>query len=128
MSVDLIGLYKSLDNHMKDFRNHLKEIEELNNNFRTFKRFTSNTGRYTLSIQASKHHYCNPRETLMDVHQYESFEVALIDGKTGLFISFKEIGYDDINLECEFEGDIYGYVDVEYLQNAYRYFINYREE
>ena len=33
----------------------------------------------TISVQASKNHYCSPREDLDSEDKYSSFEVAIID-------------------------------------------------
>lgn len=129
MKIDLLDLYKELNNHMRDFRNMLKIVEEYKPvGFRSFKNFRSKTGRYALSIQASKQHYCTPRETLEDYFKYTSFEMALIDASESEFISFTDIGYHDEDLEKEFEGQVYGYVDTDVLLRAYQYFIDYVEE
>jgi hypothetical protein len=36
---------------------------------------------FSISIQASDTHYCNPREYFEDAEKYESFEVAIIQEK-----------------------------------------------
>lgn len=61
---------------MKDFRELLKDEGNITG-IRLFKHVAIED--FSLSIQASQHHYCDPRETLNDVYSYNSFEVALFE-------------------------------------------------
>jgi hypothetical protein len=45
-------------------------------------------GEYTLSIQASEYHYCEPRETLEDLSQYTEMEIAIF--KNGEWVQPRE--------------------------------------
>lgn len=60
---------------MKDFRELLESNENSSPFIRMLKRIT--VGAYELSIQASEYHYCVPRETLVNLFDYEAMEVAI---------------------------------------------------
>ena len=124
--MELLELYVALQDHLGDFRNllYVQDIYRTNPDNRYFGNFLSRTKRYMLSIQASKHHYCIPKETLDDYFMYEKFEMALIDLKTDDFISFKSIGHEDEVLSEQYE-DIYPYVPVKNVLEAFKYFNNY---
>lgn len=47
------------------------------------------TPKYDLSVQASKYHYCTPREDLKDINSYITVEVALFN-KTGNWVQPRE--------------------------------------
>jgi len=44
---------------------------------------------YILSVQCSSSHYCTPRINLSSVEDYSAFEIAVIKGKNGKFVTSK---------------------------------------
>lgn len=61
---------------MKDFR----KLMEIGNETRWHRIHKSiPIGNFRISIQASEHHYCTPRETL-PLEQYETVEIAIFEG------------------------------------------------
>ena len=85
-------------------------------------------GKYSLSIQASKGHYCSPRASFEDYNKYTSFEMLIMNRNGGDFQHKKSsiirnypqyselIGHYD-------GGGIFGWVDKDLLED----FINYLE-
>lgn len=74
----------------------------------------------TLSVQASFHAYCTPRETTY-LQDYEAMEMAIIKG--GEFVSLTQLLVPNVMLMKEldeyFEGDVYPYVPVELIERVY---------
>ncbi|QFP93470.1 UNVERIFIED_ORG: hypothetical protein Xoosp15_205 [Xanthomonas phage Xoo-sp15] len=74
----------------------------------------------TLSVQASFHAYCAPRETTY-LQDYESMEMAIIKG--GEFVSLTQLLVPHVELMKEldeyFEGEVYPYVPVELIERVY---------
>lgn len=76
---------------------------------------------YVLSVQASEYHYCHPRQTI-ELENYESFEIALINQMTGNFVAAKNVFTDfpdNDDLHEYFEGSVYGYVPIELVADLY---------
>ena len=84
-------------------------------------------GEYTLSVQASYYHYCDPRETLEDLSQYTEMELAIF--KDGEWVQPRE---DEkikqfsryVELEEKYEQGgvpVGGYIPVSLLQELYEY-------
>jgi hypothetical protein len=65
----------------------------------------------TLSIQASKYHYCTPRD---NEGPYSTIEVGFIIDKDGEQITPPESW--KVHADGEFPSDVYGYVPVELVQ------------
>jgi hypothetical protein len=85
-------------------------------------------GIYTMSIQASYVHYCWPRETLENLNDYESMELALfiedwVQPRNDDYIrNFKR--YYEL-LECYEPGDIAvgAYMKLDLLEDLYKYLL-----
>jgi hypothetical protein len=61
-------------------------------------------GPVSLSVQASRRHYCHPRVDYDDISQYMSVEVALFD-KDGAFIAPRDIGLKRLRINRYFTDD-----------------------
>jgi hypothetical protein len=48
---------------------------------------TTEINGYILSVQCSSSHYCAPRFNLSSVEDYSTFEIAVIKGKNGNFVT-----------------------------------------
>ena len=85
-------------------------------------------GKYQLSIQASKGHYCSPRKNLTDYNLYNSFEM-LIMKEDGSDIQLKKSSIirnypKYYKLLSYHDGEsIFGWVDKDLLED----FVNYLE-
>ena len=85
-------------------------------------------GKYKLSIQASKGHYCSPRKNLTDYNLYNSFEM-LIMKENGSDIQLKKSSIirnypKYYKLLSYHDGEsIFGWVDKDLLED----FVNYLE-
>lgn len=106
---------------MKDFR-ELLEVgsKEEANEFRMFK--SIKIGKFDASIQASKYHYCEPRQTA-DPIRYYSMEMAIFEGKEwinpledGRFKGFEK----ELNWELGSHG-VGGYIPVSTIQELCEY-------
>ena len=87
------------------------------------------TGRYEISIQASKYHYCLPRETTSP-EEYNSMEIAIFNkkgwlnypNKSSILRRFNRFGElldraDGINTGAV----VYGYVPVDLIEDLINY-------
>lgn len=78
---------------------------------------------YKLSVQASEYHYCHPRLTV-DLEDYQSFEIAMINIKTGDFLDicfeYPNFPYCEELSECH-DGTVYGNVPIEIVAELYDY-------
>ncbi len=70
-------------------------------------------GEYELSIQASKFHYCTPRETITDLYKYKEMEVAIFNKDAWVDLE-EDIFLITGNIEINF----YSYM-MEWLQGMY---------
>jgi hypothetical protein len=52
---------------------------------------------YEVSIQCSKHSYSNPRENLLDVSKYDSFELGFPNTSDELLDEYAEDANDQLN-------------------------------
>src|ERR1044072_2304371 len=68
---------------------------------------------YVISIQASRTHYCKPKENLADISQYDAFEVACFSPAGEFFVPEK---YAD-----RFSGEIAGYISSETVEGIYQH-------
>lgn len=112
---------------MIDFRELLKTTEN-SCSYRLFNHLS--VGDYTLSIQASSAHYCEPRKTLENIYDYTSMELAIFKGKGTKFIDisddsfFNDWKYKNKFLEENFDGVLGGYVDIYVIQSLYEYILS----
>lgn len=85
-------------------------------------------GKYSLSIQASKNHYCSPRASFEDYNKYTSFEMLIMNRNGGDFQHKKSSiirnypQYSELIRHYD-GGGIFGWVDKDLLED----FINYLE-
>lgn len=100
------------------------EIKEENEYFRLYEGIV--IGEYTLSIQGSKSHYCSPRSTI-PVESYNQLEIAFWkDGREFIDASESNELKDFPRLDelmDRFNGGVYGYVDVDLIQDLYLYIV-----
>lgn len=81
-------------------------------------------GEYELSIQASKFHYCTPRETITDLYKYKEMEVAIfnkdawVDLEEDTFFSNWKHRNKFLQL---YDGMVAGYVSIDIIQSLYNY-------
>tara|TARA_R110001632_G_scaffold54921_4_gene134538 strand:- start:732 stop:1082 length:351 start_codon:yes stop_codon:yes gene_type:complete len=103
--------------------------QKINANHGGFKCISSlKIGKYSLSIQASKGHYCSPRKNLTDYNLYTSFEMLIMkeDGsdiqlkKSSIIRNYPQ--YSELIRHYD-GGGIFGWVDKDLLED----FINYLE-
>jgi hypothetical protein len=83
-------------------------------------------GDYKLSIQASRTHYCNPKETHVSAHAYSEFELALFDKDWNWLNPITDERFQGIasDLEDHWEkGDVAvgGYIGNDLVQKLYDY-------
>lgn len=85
-------------------------------------------GNYYISCQGSAGHYCYPR-TLLPIDKYSSLEVAVYNNKRKIIniakssVLKKFPQYSEL-LECN-DGNILGWVEINLLNNLYKYLKNY---
>lgn len=116
---------------MKDFRELLEvrgesKYKGLHN--RLFKpiEFGNN---FSISIQGSYSHYCNPRETLL-INEYESMEIAIFEDRTWIQPHtderFKNFHRINELLDYYEEGDVAvgGYLPIDLIQDLCEYIEN----
>lgn len=117
---------------MEDFREELndrKPIKCFGQNLVTSVCFNRiNVAPYSLSIQASEHHYSSPRETI-DKYEYTAMEIAILNNDDGNFVNvaedtfFKE--WDGLEEFLErFDGQVGAYVPIDIIQSLYEYIIS----
>jgi len=68
-----------------DFENRIR-VRDKTNSGKHHRGF--NFGKYSLSIQASYAHYCNPREDLPSLADYDELEIAIVDNTTHKLVKF----------------------------------------
>lgn len=116
---------------MKDFRELLETKEEskyMSIHHRLFKpiEFENN---FSISIQGSYSHYCNPRQTL-SIDEYESLEIAIFENDKWIqphtdkrFLNFSRI--NELLSHYE-ESDIAvgGYLPIDLIQDLCEYIEN----
>lgn len=86
---------------------------------RQFRAFRFNDLYY--SVQASAHHFCEPRETLTDPLDYRAMEMAMV-WRGGEFTRVKNVlprFARDTNIEGYYSEPIYSNVPVELLEDLY---------
>lgn len=121
--------YINISNKTKKYKdNFLDELNKMNRSiiglYNPIK-----IGNYKLSIQASHHHYCTPREILRNLYMYTTMEIAIIknnnflDLKDDLLISFKD--NDRLSSYVADNYAIYEYVPIKYIQSLYEHMIEY---
>ena len=88
---------------------------------------------YSLSIQTSSGHYCSPRETLDNLEDYTSMEMAISNGDGRYKILEDEclkawLGYgeliskgDGVGSEDDGYFPVYGWVSVDLINSLYLY-------
>lgn len=117
---------------MEDFREKLndrKPIKCFGQNLVTSVCFNRiNVAPYSLSIQASEHHYSSPRETI-DKYEYTSMEIAIFDNDNDDFVNVAEDTFfnewDRLEDFLEFfNGQIGAYVPIDIIQSLYEYIIS----
>ena len=81
-----------------EFIKALKEVGEVKSLYKVRQFYHLFVGEVELSIQASEFHYSMPRETLENIEDYDSFEVALIGSKNKYVIEALE-EYADFDIE-----------------------------
>lgn len=77
-------------------------------------------GKYYLSVQASIHHYCHPKDNVA-LENYESFEIALMDDE-GSFHVIQDVfpGFElSDELHEYYEDPIYPHVPIELVAELY---------
>ena len=75
-------------------------------------------GEYTVSVQCSSGHYCEPRKSFLDMSKYSKMEMALWLTDGGCFSephNFSDFKFIK-ELENAFYGGVYGWVDVDILE------------
>lgn len=82
-------------------------------------------GNYLLSIQASEGHYCSPRRTLNGSSDYSSFEVAVLNKRTGKIINCRKSSVMR-SLPCweelvshGWDGTVFGWVSPDLVQDLF---------
>ena len=83
---------------------------------------------YSLSIQASEHHYSSPRETL-DKYEYTAMEIAILNNDDGNFVNVAEDTFfnewDGLEEFLErFDGQVEAYVPIDLIQSLYEFIIS----
>ena len=75
---------------------------------------------YSLSIQASEHHYCTPR-ALLGLKFYEEFELAICYDNEFVYPSELENFHRKEELDECHEGTIFAYVPVDLVEDLYNF-------
>lgn len=82
-----------------------------------------------LSIQCSAGHYCLPRITKDDIHTYDSYEVAILDGSHNIIGDVERLtrllaGFDRLSefMGC-FSSPVFGYVPRDLVNELYEFMI-----
>lgn len=89
--------------------NKLKTMHEHNEfNYRLLQHIYFDSGNYALSIQASEHHYCHPKQTLA-LKEYTHFEVMTKIPKYDVPKNW----LNDYDTGC---GDVFAYVPVSEIE------------
>ena len=80
-------------------------------------------GEYTISIQCSSTHYCEPRKTLENLEDYTRMEMALWLTSGGGFLD--PYNFEDFEaieeLKKSFDGGVYGCVSIDCLDKFIKY-------
>lgn len=105
---------------LDDINIEISRMTPYESRFRMFKGVRINDDLF-ISIQASRGHYCTPRETLSNLEEYTHMEFALMNEK-GDFVSVREAcphfsKLDEI--ETYFEGSVYPYVPVGLINDLF---------
>lgn len=117
---------------MKDFREELndrKPIKCFGEYLVTSVCFNRiNVAPYSLSIQASEHHYSSPRETL-DKYEYTAMEIAILNNDDDNFVNIAEdIFFNEWDRLEEFlerfDGQVGAYVPIDLIQSLYEFIIS----
>ena len=75
---------------MKSFDDWLNEGRNVTNKWHAHISRVKCADGYSVSIQASSGHYCEPRETMHDVRRYSSFELGYPSGADEEFMQYVE--------------------------------------
>lgn len=89
---------------------------------RMFKKLKTIAG-YDLSVQCSRYHYCMPRETI-DIELYDMFELAIFWQGEFIYPSILENFPRKNELDECYEGQIFGYVPSDLVEDLYKYLNN----
>ncbi|NEG85063.1 hypothetical protein GQQ15_06255 [Pantoea agglomerans] len=96
---------------MKTFNEWLNEGREVTNKWHAHISRVKCADGYSVSIQASSSHYCDPRETLWDVQCYSSFELGYPSAADDALMEYVE--------DAERPTDtVYGYVPREVVEQV----------
>jgi hypothetical protein len=111
-------------NAMKDnslFKKYHNDKGEVFLNPSIFERITLNKG-VSLSVQASRTHYCQPRDDCDDYNYFSKFEVGYIKQDDNYFIPFPFVQFAEDSISDEIGNTIYPYVpnyEIDALINVY---------
>lgn len=73
----------------KNFTDWMDEAARKGKNYEPIRRLKPKDG-HTLSIQASKYHYCEPRSDRESYNQYEKFEIGFPTFRSTMLMPFAE--------------------------------------
>lgn len=110
-----------MTNQVKSFKD-LMEINEFG-----FYRARIINGDYTLTIIAGLHTMCTPKNMISSSPIEEFTHMEMSVGKNGGFTDFTDSFFDDFEKKeifLDHEDSVYGYIEVELLQELYEYFIS----
>ena len=105
---------------MKDFNEYFSMIKRwynnINNSSISIPSTVFNDG-YTASIQASNHHYSEPREDWKEGIEYTQFEIGFPSTVDDILLPYGEANfeYDDDDNEVELLPDIFPYTPIEVI-------------
>lgn len=111
------------------YNNICSKSQSILSDHRTLKHVKA--GIYYLSIQASKYHYCNPRETMSNFSDYNTMELAIfnnrlqcLDVKKSKFFNEFERRDELLQYADDVDSDslVFGYVPVDLINDLYLYF------
>ncbi len=78
---------------MKGFDEWLNEGRKVTNEYYANIQRVECADGYSVSIQASKGHYCSPRETFQDVNGYNQFELGYPSAADNVLLTYAEDTY-----------------------------------
>ena len=75
---------------------------------------------YKLSVQCSAYHYCSPRK-LLGINHYDKYELAIFKNNKFVYPDMLDNFPRKNELDTLFEGQIFGYVPKDLVEDLYNY-------
>jgi hypothetical protein len=98
-------------------KEHIQNSLPKVNNYDRYAPYAVPNTNYSMSVQASSFHYCEPRTDLGELSEYSSYEIAILDADKHL-VNVQEKLPEIFSLGVFEEGDspVAGYVTLEVLE------------